>query len=194
MPILLEDPPIRQLTPKHHVAIALKFQGKEYKDIAKELSVSVDTLRHWFVHNGILAQEYSRYVARVMNPKPIANHTDSVTVADRIKELAPAAINKLGSLINSSRDQVALQASDSILDRAGYMPIQKLVNVHMVEEMTITELDSYVTGILGKVKPSTLPIYKEEDSETTINVPDLSAITELIELDPQDDETIAGVH
>lgn len=178
MPMILESPPVREITPKQKISMSLKFQGKEYKEIAKEIGVSVDTLRHWYMHSGPLGIEYKRFCERVMAPKPITTVNDAVTVADRIKELASPAIEEVARVMHHAKyDDTRLSAAKDILDRAGYMPVQKMLNVHAVEEMSIDQLDSFIAGVLThetKRIPSHTPVYKEAVS--SIDVPDLTDI------------------
>ncbi len=186
----------RAITPAHTQAMALKFQGLSYTQIAAKILVPAGTLRNWFAVNGSLYEEYQKYCNSVMNATETAKkiQDESRTVAETIKSAAPGAIQTIIDLSsNAKREQVRLGASIDILDRAGYAPVQKNINIHAIEEMSATELDAMVTSMLARdeaqiaSKPklnsinthesSALPIYSDDSS--TLEVADLTITPDL---------------
>lgn len=172
--------------------MALRFAGKTYEAIAKELKINAGTCKNWFTGSGSLVEEYRAYVEKVMTPPvPVERTlTGSVSIAEALKAAAPNALKNIIALGDgASNEAVKLSANKDVLDRAGYMPVQKMIQVHAVEEMSITELDAFVHGVLGAhdardtraasasaispPAPSTAPVYKEGES---IDVPDLTAL------------------
>lgn len=199
------NPLKRPLTPAHQQAMILKFQGKDYPKIALELRLNVGTVRNWFQKTGLLYGEYQRYCNELMNNVPKVTNADARTVAERLKEAAPAALESIIDLsTNAKREQVKLAASADILDRAGYAPVQKLLNVHMIDEMDMTQLDQYVDNILMRhdKRALGLPVYKEGAHDTPtdtpssepIDVPDLTYVGEAVIPDVDEAEAAIGEH
>lgn len=162
------------LTPAHNQAMSLRFQGHTYSHIASVIKYHVGTIRNWFAQDGILAESYRKYCEDLMTPgkNVIQSHSDAMNVADRIKSFAPTAIDAIGSLITGAiKEETKLAAAKDVLDRAGYMPVQKLVALHAIDEMNINQLDAFVGNILNVPTP----IYKEAVIDSTsIDVPDLT--------------------
>lgn len=143
----------RPLKEIHKTAIALRFQGKKYQEIADILKLKEHTIRVWFMTKGILFNDYASYCKQMaLGPKfPTAIHSHTLSVYEKLKEYAPQAVNNIISLADSAtREQVKLQANADLLDRAGYKPVERIVNLNMVEEMGLKDLNILVDGILGK--------------------------------------------
>ncbi len=144
---------LETLSPKHQQALSLRFQGNTYESIAKILGFATGSVRHWFATGGLLHEAYEEYTHRTLNPivPAGATHTEARAVAYRIKELASPASEEVARVLHHAKyDDTRLSAAKDILDRAGYMPVQKMLNVHAVEEMSIDQLDSFIGGILAK--------------------------------------------
>lgn len=139
-----------ELNSRHMQAMALRFSGKKFKDIAPLVGRSESVVKHWFASDGCLWNPYKQYCDKLMNPVPAMTNTEAVNVADRLKQVAPKALENVINLANSAkREQVKAQCNFDILDRAGYAPVQKQINVHAVEELSMNDLTSLVDGILG---------------------------------------------
>lgn len=158
--VTMENPKTaRPLTPSQQLAMSLRFQNKTSKQIGEAIGKSPSTVEHWFARDGQLFDAYIAYCNSVLTPAVPTTHNEARSVAETLKSAAPAALEQVIALSNGAkREQVKLSASQDILDRAGYMPIQKMLNVHMVEELSIDQLDTYVLGILGKTAEKT-PVY-----------------------------------
>lgn len=181
----------RVLTPTHRQAMSMKFAKKPHSAIAKELGIHHSTVNNWFSMRGILYRPYSDYVESILQPKIAIErtHTHALGVAERLKEAAPRALENVILLGDSATNEaVKLSANKDILDRAGYMPVQKMIQIHAVEEMSVNELDSMVRGVLGKaderIASAAPPIYKEADS---IDVPSLDTLIDIDSLDVDED-------
>jgi len=68
----------KPLKPYHQEALALRWQGNRYHEIAKIIrekyknSINPQTVRWWFMQGGILHDKYSDYVAErwLKGPRP----------------------------------------------------------------------------------------------------------------------------
>lgn len=151
-----DTPDALESLPLHHQqAMALRFQGKNAAQIARIVGRDAGTVRNWFMKGGALHALYAKYVARLMSPAAPAGttHADARTVAEQIKDAAPAALASIVELSqNARKEDVKLRAAADIMDRAGYAPVQKIAHAHAVEEMSANELNDFVLGLLGRVE------------------------------------------
>lgn len=69
----------------------------------------------------------------------------------RIFELAPGSLQRIAELRKSRKDDVALRASADLLDRAGFAPVQRSLQLHAVEEMDRAALAGAITGLLARL-------------------------------------------
>lgn len=142
------------MTPQQGQSMSLKFQGKSYPEISRAIGISAGTIRNWYTHSGALYDVYRDYCASVMHPPvaPGATHTDAANVGDRIRQLASPAIETVASVMSgaNTRADVKLAAAKDILDRAGYQPVQKMLALHVIDDMPMDQLDAFVSGILAK--------------------------------------------
>lgn len=53
------------LNQKHLIAMEKRMQGCRYQEIAKEVGVSIDTIKTWFRKNGLLQMHYGDYARYV---------------------------------------------------------------------------------------------------------------------------------
>ena len=148
LPDLSNTKPIRSLLSKNRGdqrAMEMRFNGSTSQAIADDLGVSDETVRHWFAKDGRLYQPYEDLLASHLKP-----------IRERIQEATHGALDSIIELSQGAkREQVKLQASADILDRAGYMPVQKMVNVNVIDEMSAEELDNFMVDLIGSVKERT---------------------------------------
>lgn len=143
------------LKPKEIMAINMKFQGKSNPEIGKMLGVGAATVSTWFCKQGKLRKAYEARCRELLSPSvhPAVSTDSALSVADRLKAEAPGALSTIVELSRGAkREQVKYQASADILDRAGYAPVQKNLNVDMVGEMSMQELDALVLGIVSETE------------------------------------------
>jgi hypothetical protein len=139
------------LSPAHHLAMSLRFQGKSYAEIGKAVNLHAGTVRNWFMVNGALHSAYTKYCANVMDASISVKeiHAPAISVGERLKQVAPIALENVIDLANNAkREQVKAQCNFDLLDRAGYKPIERTLNVHAVEEMGAEDLTKLVDGLL----------------------------------------------
>jgi len=152
---LLESEELKLLKPKEIMAINMKFQGKSNPEISKMLNVTPNTVSTWFCKQGKLRKAYEARCRELLAPSvhPAVSTDSALSVAERLKAEAPAALSTIVELSRGAkREQVRYQSSADILDRAGYAPVQKNLNVDMVGEMTMQELDALVLGIVSETE------------------------------------------
>lgn len=112
------------LEPKYRVAIELKLRSVSYQDIAdhEEIKVTRDTVKSWFKKDGLLYEAYQeRKKERTEEIEERFADADS-----RIKELVPDALNAYEVSI---KKRGSWKAAESLLDRAGFQPVQKVETV-----------------------------------------------------------------
>ena len=147
--------------------MAMRFQGRSYSEIGAAVHISPGTVKNAFAVGGACRDAYPIYVDSVMNRPVPAEQTNAgaLSVADRIKGYASTAVDKIGALITGAKhDETQLSAAKDILDRAGYMPVQKMINIHAVEEMTVNELDAFIGGILDNAPKNIGPTSPVRDT------------------------------
>lgn len=144
----LKDPSVEVLYQK---AMRMRFNGKTYEEIAQAVSRKPNAIRKWFSINGSLHERYEVFKKEALELVP---GLEIKSVMDTIKDAAPKAARKMAKLVNKKGVHPSLQiiAAKDILDRAGYAPVQKNANVHVVEEMSASELDRTFDLMFGKAK------------------------------------------
>lgn len=116
--------------------------------LAQLLEVHPNTLGNWLRRSDV---------------KQIIEDMQSTThdiVAMQLKNLTLTATNKLGELINSPIDGVALQAVKDVLDRGGHKPKQE-VKV----EKTVTTYEQKLNDLIGKTIDADYTIKEVKESE-----------------------------
>lgn len=124
---------------KYERAMHLRFQGKTYKEIAQELKVGHHRVRVWFATGGVLHQRYETFA---IEARSVVKDLQLKSVTELIQEEAPNSLKTIVSIRDKKDVNPATRfiAAKDLLDRAGYAPVQKTANVHVVEEMTADEL------------------------------------------------------
>lgn len=103
-------------------AIRLIIKRETKSGVAEELGVSPQTITEWTLHNA----QYQR----------IAQEVAHYYFTDLIGE----SIATVRSLLRARSEKVRLDAANSILDRAGLKPVEKIDATHDVDfEITIGE-------------------------------------------------------
>lgn len=143
---------LADLHPKYANAIQLKFQDKSYKEIASLLGAKTQTVRTWFMSSGKLFQKYADYCTALLDPA----QANSITVQEKINTHATKAVDKMGELIEGKSEDVQYRASKDILDRAGYAPIQKSMNIHAIDDLSELQLNDELERLTEKYIPSTV--------------------------------------
>lgn len=121
-------------------AMHLRFQGMKYKEIAPLVGRKEQRVRAWFMTGGVLHDRYEVFCKEALS---LVKGIEIKSVAETIRDEAPNSIKKVAEIRDKKNVNPATQlmAAKDILDRAGYAPVQKTANVHIVEEMSGDELN-----------------------------------------------------
>lgn len=80
-------------------------------------------------------------------------HLSHSELQARIFGYAPQALDTIAKLSRSARkEDVQLRASADILDRAGFKPVDRTLNIHAVNEMSGEELRAAFLELIGRIK------------------------------------------
>lgn len=125
---------------KYERAMHFRFQGKTSNEIAKELGVTAQRVRVWFATGGAL---HERYEVFARNQRSLIKDTEIRSVTEMIVDEAPKSLRTIVKIRDKKDVNPATRfiAAKDLLDRAGYAPVQKTANVHLVEEMSADELN-----------------------------------------------------
>lgn len=131
---------------KRDRALILRAQGLPYATIAEQLSVNKSTVLRWCRAVAL------RTATSLQLPVTVVTRAD---IQRRIFELAPDCVSTLDALRQrSTKDDVRLRASTDLLDRAGFAPVQRSLQVHAIEEMSRAELLAGIAALLGELGPA----------------------------------------
>lgn len=120
---------ITSLTPKQQRFIHLYLTGQySYNKLAQLLEVHPNTIQKWMKRRD------------VQDAIADLQETTHIMVATQLKNLSLAGVAKLGELMNSPIDGVALQAVKDVLDRSGHKQKQEI------------KIDKTVTTVEQKMK------------------------------------------
>ena len=146
--------PFTDYTPLKKRAIELREQKYSYRQIARQLKVSHVTVKNWIV-DAVTCKADSLNI-------PVTPITRQ-DIQQRIFEAAPPALQTVIQLSgNSKRDEVRLNASRDLLDRAGFAPIARTLNISVVEEMSRDQLLAGLESLLQLSKAKDAPTINSE--------------------------------
>lgn len=112
-----------ELEPRHQRAIELRLKNMAYHDISKDklIDVAPETVRGWFAKGGICVHAYQvERKQRILDMKERMRDFEN-----KIEALTPDALIVLEQKMRSGN----LKAAQDILDRAGYIAVQKVEDV-----------------------------------------------------------------
>lgn len=111
-----------RISAKHRKAIELKYLGKKYSYISKQVGLSETTLYKYFSKEGMLFDEYKEYA------KDMSEVATMETRARLVSE-AMEAVRTIIAISKGKDTRMSLRAAQDILDRAGITKDQSnLVN------------------------------------------------------------------
>lgn len=144
---------IEQLWDCHHEIVRMALIGMKHVEIAKTLGVSPVTVSYTL---------RSPIVMRQLEEMRAVRDLGAVDVAKQIKELAPKAVEILEELLDNEMANVQLKAAESVLDRAGYAPVQRVKVDGDVRHFTTIEISEIKNrardiGLLVDITPPALP-------------------------------------
>lgn len=128
----------KRVRDRHKMVVMLQVCGWTNNEIARATRYTPSRV------SIILNSRHPELLAvRAATVERVANQT--VDLSAKIRLAAPDALDKMISLVDSEDETVARLAARDILDRAGYSPVKKSVNVD-----TKVPLDE-LNGVLGKI-------------------------------------------
>ena len=108
----------QSLDQQYQDAILMHFDGIRYKQIAKELNVKYGTVRDWFMKGGICCAAFQE----LLDIRSKENKKKAKKIEKKFEEYAPDALETLYESAKAGN----WKAAESLLDRAGYSPVQKI--------------------------------------------------------------------
>lgn len=146
---------IQHMWELHHNIVRLLLLNWSVKDIAEQLGVHPKT---------VTTTKNSEIVKRKLDLMRAARDKEAIDVAVSIKNLAPKAIEVIEGILDSDTASAKdrLTAAKDVLDRAGYMPVQKSLQMHgylTPEEIEEIKARARATGMISeKPEPKMIDI------------------------------------
>mgnify|MGYP001100767389 CR=1 FL=1 len=110
-----------QLKPLHQKAVDLRLNGVKYRDIAKEIGVKEQTVREWFIKDGICYFAFNQIKKeREKEKRDLFKEIDQ-----RLKDIAIDAVIVLENTVRKGNWKAAVKA----LEMAGFEPVHKVADV-----------------------------------------------------------------
>ena len=101
---------------KHKKAIVLKYEGKSYAEIAKATGFTENTVNSYFVHDGLLAEDYALYEAE-QNEK--RKRESQALFKKESANAAKAILQQLALAIQEGDRRNVILIAQIILENAG---------------------------------------------------------------------------
>ena len=138
----------------------LRQEGLGYQVIAKRLNSYPMKIKR-------VCDSFVTKTAEMLNVslRPV----NAVTVQDRLKQLAPECVESVNDLRSDKSSDIKLRASQDILNRAGFMPVQKNLNVLIIDDMTPSQRKEALINLLAS-KGIVIPIAPDANTQHTINI------------------------
>lgn len=108
---------VDSLEPNYQKAIFMRLDGRSHIDIMNTLDCGYTTVRNWFMKGGICHAAYQELLAEVSRER----REQFNKLNEKFEEYAPDALETL-----HSKSKVSWKAAESLLDRAGFSPVQKI--------------------------------------------------------------------
>lgn len=155
--------------PKAHDVLELRAQGETPYNIRVKLGLSEDEINQIMRHRSF--RNYVRKYADMITEKALAesevpdfeNITDVGDIRKAFEKFSPEALRKLIVIMRSAtsmKDQK--DAAIEILDRAGYVKVQKQISVHADAEAIIRELNKQANEA---IEPPTMEAQVIDDDQ-----------------------------
>jgi hypothetical protein len=101
------------LTEAEQIAIAMRYEGKMYSEIAKVVGFEETTIQKWF------APSYDRLYKAYCEYADKQNDLIKVLAEKKLKSLLTDAVDTIGELVKfADKDSVRLTASEGVVERA----------------------------------------------------------------------------
>lgn len=145
---------IQEMQNIHHEVARLLLLGMKHVEVASRLGVT-PTMVSYTANSPVVKRQLA-----VMRG---ARDVSAVDCAQRIKELAPIAIERLEKLLDSENEQIVHKTAVAVLDRAGHAPVQRMQAdmVHM--HFTANELDDIKSRARNFLSTETVDVVEAEE-------------------------------
>jgi len=95
----------------HTLAMEMKYEGKKYHEIARELKFNETTVKRWFTSDGLLFDKYEKYRQEMDS---IIKEEGAEIRRRNIRNASAALVNLLSP---DTDEAIRLRAINSVLDR-----------------------------------------------------------------------------
>ncbi len=111
------------LKTQHREIARLTFQGFRAEEIAPKVDMALSTVR------GIMADPLFKSYVESLDDRA---DDDVITTRKRLAEMNPIALDTIESMLSNTDvpANVALRAAESVLDRNGYKPPDRVEHIH----------------------------------------------------------------
>ena len=118
---------------------------------AKKSGKSIRELASLFqVNKGRIERSLNRSLKQFARDTGMGLSVSREDILQKIFNLAPKSLDKVSSLMEGAEKQeVQLKAATDLLDRAGFSPVQKTLNITLIEEMSRAELVAGIRAMLA---------------------------------------------
>lgn len=131
---------LKKLTPRHRRIIRDLVTGRDPKDIAKDLDISVETILRLQREDPLFKSEVR--TLEIYVEKRLAESEDRISVMEKLDLMAHDAANLCSDIIDGTEKEVPiglrLQSAWDVLDRTGHKPTEKkIVGIANAADMII---------------------------------------------------------
>ena len=96
----------------------MKWQGSQYKEIAGEVGVSIDTVKFWFRKNGFLREAYGTYRGEQILNRDIQEKQERIKALTGNNSQSTAdIINSLSLPIRKMFQKLPMKEKDAVMER-----------------------------------------------------------------------------
>ena len=135
-----------QLTPRKQRAVHLYLTGHyTLKNMAELIGVDINTIRGW-----LRDPQVREYIEEFQKE-------EHEVAENAIKDLRTKALGRLGDLMDSPNDNVALQAVKDVLDRSGHKSVQRIE-----KDVTVKTFEQQMTDLMGTVSMPVIDVVANE--------------------------------
>lgn len=131
------------------IAIRMRLNGHTNKEIAEVVGCEPNTVAHWFTRGGLLAKPYER-----LSEQTLSILLDRDSIQKRILSEVPRSIEVVCNVRDnpSEKGSARVAAGFGIMDRAGFGPVQKNVQLSAYAELTSEQITEQLGALLDQVE------------------------------------------
>lgn len=97
----------------------MKWQGSQYKEIANEVGVSIDTVKFWFRANGFLRESYNTYRGEQILNRDVQEKQERIKAltGNGLPQSATNIIDSLSLPIRKMFQKLPAKEKDAVMER-----------------------------------------------------------------------------